>query len=42
MNEWIDPRYAEAVAELREQQAEPDRRGPQLVRGFMVPEPDES
>lgn len=42
MTEWIDPRYADVVAELREQQSEPDRRGPQPVRGFIVPEPDEN
>lgn len=41
MTEWIDPRYADVVAELREQQGTPDRRGPQPMRGFIVPEPDE-
>ncbi|WP_285428036.1 hypothetical protein [Streptomyces sp. ISL-66] len=41
MTEWIDPRYADVVAELREQQG-PDRRSPQPVRGFIVSEPDEA
>ncbi|WP_371646069.1 MULTISPECIES: hypothetical protein [unclassified Streptomyces] len=41
MTEWIDPRYSDVVAELRAWQGEPDRRGPQPVRGFIVPEPDE-
>ncbi|MER6516169.1 MULTISPECIES: hypothetical protein [unclassified Streptomyces] len=38
MTEWIDPRYADIVSELREQQSDPDRRGPQPVRGFIVPD----
>lgn len=42
MAEWIDPRYEDIVAALREQQGEPDRRGPQQVRGFIVAVPDES
>ncbi|MCY0956212.1 hypothetical protein [Streptomyces sp. H27-H5] len=43
MTEWIDPRYADVVAELRKQQDGPDRRGPQQpVRGFIVPDDDEA
>ncbi|MER6250302.1 hypothetical protein ABT224_02730 [Streptomyces sp. NPDC001584] len=41
MTEWIDPRYADIVAKLRDRQESPDRRGPQPVRGFVVPEPEE-
>jgi hypothetical protein len=39
MSEWIDPRYAELVAEWRRAQ-EPDSRDPQdprPVRAFIVP-----
>ncbi|MGZ9934447.1 hypothetical protein ACXNSR_31710 [Streptomyces sp. NC-S4] len=42
MTEWIDPRYVELVAELRDRQEGPDRQGLQPVRGFIVPDPDES
>ncbi|MFJ7204784.1 hypothetical protein ACIQWR_14730 [Streptomyces sp. NPDC098789] len=42
MTEWIDPRYADIVERLREQPEQPDRRGPQPLRGFLVPETDKS
>ncbi|MER5727465.1 hypothetical protein ABT084_03735 [Streptomyces sp. NPDC002138] len=45
MTEWTDPRYADIVARLRaqrEQPEQPDRRGPQPVRGFIVPATDET